>query len=60
MKIDSYHKERLFLETKTDLIETNYAKIQAQIQQIDQAKNDFVVQMEELSQLIDRRMKKPK
>lgn len=53
MKIDSYHKERLFLQTKTDLIETHYAKIQAQIQQIDQAKNDFVVQMEELSQLID-------
>ena len=38
MKIDSYHKERLFLQTKTDLIETHYAKIQAQIQQIDQAK----------------------
>ncbi|MGL9892666.1 hypothetical protein [Enterococcus mundtii] len=54
MKIDSYHKERLFLQTKTDLIETHYTKIQAQIQQIDQAKNDFVVQMEELSQLIDK------
>ncbi|MBO0461079.1 hypothetical protein JZO83_04900 [Enterococcus sp. DIV1298c] len=53
MKIDSYHKERLFLQTKTDLIETHYAKIQAQIQQIDHAKNDFVARMEALSQLID-------
>ena len=53
MKIDSYHKERLFLQTKTDLIETHYAKIQSQIQQIDHAKTDFVARMEALSQLID-------
>ena len=53
IKVGEHRKERLFLQTKTQLIEAHYNKLRKQLQHVDTAKNEFVLRMEEFRSLTE-------